>query len=152
MLSLCNLPQNLLHALVGIFFDVVLPQPQHRPSLYAQLARNFSVPPHVSLYLFAPVLFCRPLLFRVPVPVPKVAVAEHKNSFSHLKVGAAEDFWIHFKPCACLGKHLAHPHVDGRVLRPYPRHYPAALFLAEHVCHALLLMKRYFKFSAGHDV
>ena len=108
-----KLCKYLSHALLGVFLNVMLPQSEDRPSVPSELPAVPPVAPHVVLNLVAPELFCKPFLLVIPVPVPKVAVAEYRNPLSPVsKVRIAVHLRMHFKSVSSVRKHLLHLQFD----------------------------------------
>ena len=131
-----KLCKYLSHALLGVFLNVMLPQPEDRPPVPSELPAVPPVAPHVVLNLVAPELFCKPFLLVVPVPVPKVAVAEYCYPLSLVcKVGIPIHLRMHFKLVSCVCKHLLHPQFDLCVFALDSGHDPGPFFRGEYVCH-----------------
>ena len=120
-----KLCQYLAPAFLGVFFNVMLPQPEDRPPLPSELPAVSPVASHVVFNLVAPVFFCRPFLFVIPVAVPKVPVTENCYPLSPVcKVGIAVHPRMLFKLVSRFFENLFHLDFYLCVLAPDPRHYP----------------------------
>ena len=120
-----KLCKYLAPAFLGVFFNVMLPQPEDRPPLPSELTAVSPVASHVVFNLVAPVFFCRPFLFVIPVAVPKVPVTENCYPLSPVcKVGIAVHPRMLFKLVSRFFENLFHLDFYLCVLAPDPRHYP----------------------------